>query len=252
MKQRSTDSTISFNPPKLKIVVLQNPTATWSQSRTQELFSQLIQLKHDGYALEYSPGVTPYDAADFIGTHLIICEEGERGQLKPVVAYKSLTLEEADFHRILFTPRGILSSSNQDTERLESIIRNARDSGTRLSYDNAWTMLPSVRKNREYSKMLRDLTTTIGVFYHYEFQIPEWLVIGIVRFKTDQYFRWMGHKEITPEFPFFSSYDEPAYLLHLNSYSKESQEIAERYKRMWDEKLVIGPDQTFGKSIKAA
>lgn len=230
----------------LKIVILDNPLDTWDSKQTQHLFRQMVSLKLEGYRSEYPKNVLPLDASDFFGTHLMICKIDFSGDLIPLVAYKAVTLERCESRRQPFPPRAILKASQSDDSALVDVMDRCRNENIPLSYDSAWTMNPKVRENREFSKYLRDITTTIGVFFHQEFKIPEWIVMGIKRFKTDQYFQWMGHADITREFRAFASFDEPAKLLHLKKYSDDSVQIAQTHSRMWQEKLLISADRIDG------
>lgn len=223
----------------LKIVVLDRPLDHWNDPFIYSLFQKVVQMKLAGYGSEYPDGVLAVDATDFFGTHILLCDQKPNGELFPLVGYKSVTLQRCNYYRNVFPALSILRNSKADDRRLISLMKNSQDQGFDLSYDSSWTMQPEVRKDKEFAKFARDMISTMCVCYHEEFSIPEWTVCGILRFKTDQYFRWMGHQDITHQFSFFNLYDEQAAMLHIKEYSSECIEKARSYEGMWKEKILF-------------
>lgn len=237
---------MSLNFNSVKIVILSEPVRLWQDEAVRRLFCEMVELKVRGYQSEYPPNVLPLTKDDFFGTHLMICETGSDQSLHPVVAYKSVALMQCDFFRFEFPALSILRNSGVDSERLERIVERCRAEGIGLSYDSSWTMLPEKRKDRAFSKFLRALTTTISVRYHLDYGIPEWVTMGIKRFKTDEYFRWKGAETISPEYRAYTSFDEPARMLHLSRFTDDAIRVADAHSHFWRDRLVLAPAEPSG------
>ncbi len=223
----------------LRIAILENPLATWDQELTRSLFCKIVALKRSGYGSEHNEGVMPLDASDFFGTHLMVCKESSSGELVPIIAYKSVTLERCDHYRMTFPALTVLQTSRSDASRLLELMERSRKEGFGLSYDSSWTMDVDTRKDRANSASYRSLVTTIGVTYHLQKGLDQWLAAGIKRFKTDAYFSWMGGVPIGSEFKFFGLYDDPAAMIHVPHTSEAALKVAEANADLWERRLVI-------------
>lgn len=235
---------------KLRMVILDSAIDTWNEPRTRDLFHKIVDLKKKGYTSEYPAGITPLDAGDFVGTHIVICEESRStGELNPIIAYKTIALDRCEAHRISFPATGILQTSKADVSPLSEIVEVAKQNRRGISYDGSWTMDQGIQKDKGYSKALRDVLTTIALSYHRDFEVPEWTVCGIKRFKTDLYFEWLGCKTFTDEFRFYALFDEPAVMLHLRQPSADALKVVEAHQSLWTERLVIAPPTADGLAL---
>lgn len=226
----------------IKIVILDCPIATWQNPDTQKLFCKLLNLKLQGYGKEYPEGVTSLDSSDFFGTHLLICRTDEHGELEPLMGYKSISAKRAEFFRMTFPALTTLRAGGAQKfePAIQQIISNCLKSNQDISYDSGWTKSPSIDK--EFSKYLRQIITAIGTFYHSESDIKEWLTCGIIRFKTDEYFRYLGATDVTEPFGVFSSANEQGVMLHLKKPSQQALEDAEKVRSFWESRILIGPE----------
>jgi hypothetical protein len=227
----------------LQIVILDCPIATWDSPQTQKLFCRLLSLKLNGYGKEYPEGVTSLDASDFFGTHLLICRTDEHGELEPLMGYRSISLKRAEFFRITFPALTTLRAGGAEKfePAIKKIISDCLDSGHDISFDSSWTKSPKLDK--EFTKYLRGIITTIGTLYHLESDIKEWFTCGIFRFKTDEYFRYLGAKDVTEPFGLFSSANEKCVMLHLKKPSVDSLRESEEFRSLWQKRLHISPEK---------
>jgi hypothetical protein len=222
----------------LKLVVLEQPYLAWNRPGVPELFQKVISLKKSGYGPEYPENVIPLDQSDFFGTHLLVCTEAEGG-LIPVAGYKATSLSRCRKHDFEFPSITNLKSSGVDhlIPALQQIIANCDD----ISHDNAWTMNPSIRNDKELVSRVKAAFTTLGVFYHAELGTKEWITCGVKRFKTNDFFSWLGLREITPEFRLKCSAGEPVVMMHFKDISEEARAIVQANRKLWNECLVIAP-----------
>ena len=229
----------------IKIVVLDCPINHWEDPKVRSLFNEIIQFKLEGYWAEYPHDVIVTDTSDFIGTHLLACVEQD-SVLKPIMGYKAVTVRRCEYFHQTFPALNCLKNlvgHDLDYARMLKVVNNCKNKGIDISYDSAWTASEEVRKNKELSKKIREITTTLAVFYHQNYSVPEWITGGVLKFKTDQYFKWMGLEEITEPIAFPTLAGGEARLMHLNSYSTESLQIAEQHRDLWENRMFIGGEE---------
>ena len=229
---------------KLELVVLDCPIRTWDSPLTRDLFHKMIHLKLDGYWAEYSKDVIVTDTGDFIGTHLLACiREGD--SLTPVMGYKVVPLSRCEYYHVPFPALSALKNVNAseiDIARMQKTLSNCKTNGIDISYDSAWTVNETIRNDRELGKKIRELTTTLGVLYHQDYAVPEWITGGVLKFKTDLYFQWMGLTPLTGPISFPALAGGEARLMHLQNYSQESLEVANRHRDRWEKRIFIGEE----------
>jgi hypothetical protein len=196
-------------------------------------------MKLQGYGKNHAEGVTSLDGSDFFGTHLLICRSNEHGQLEPLMGYKSISLKRSQYFHMAFPGLATLKAGGAErfVPALNEIISNAERKGRDISFDSGWTKSPKIDK--EFSKYLREIITTIGTLYHLESPVKEWLTCGIFRFKTDEYFKYLGAEVFTEPFGLASSADEKTVMLHLKEPSRQSIIDAEKHRALWNARIEI-------------
>jgi len=224
-----------------RIVLFESPIQNWKSEQARNLFCKIVALKREGYGKEFPENILPLDATDFYGTHLMICEEDSRGNLDPFVAYKSVSNTLCDHYRTVFPAlSGLrLSQATRYEDGLKKVIAAAQANGGQISYDSAWTMKPEIRRDKELSKRIRDIMTMIGIRYHQQSSVTEWITCGVHRFKTNEYFEWMGCNAISGEYSLFTSNNEKVTLYHMNKPSQDALDIAHLNEYFWKKKRVL-------------
>lgn len=241
---------------KIKFVILDCPYDTWDDPRTRELFTKMVGLKLRGFRHEHFYGVMPVDASDFVGLHQIICEERE-GELNPVLASRVISLDRCRVHNLVFPALSLvrLAQAPEHEEVVQSIVDRCERNGIGLSYDSSWTIDPEIRKDRARTARLRDMFTAIYVLSHQEYNLPEIIGGGTLRFKADQYFSYWGYEWISRSGrrldPISVAHlgGEQVAVMHLQRFSPEALAIADQWKLLWKRRLIIRHPEEFLEAI---
>lgn len=231
-----------------RVVVLDCPYDDFNRPETRQLFDQMVDVRIRGYQAAYGYGVLPLDGTDFIGTHVLFCEERAQS-LRVVSTMKSVSYERCRRFNASFPAIGLALASKQEHQvrYVEREIRDAESSGTDISYIAGWTIDPVWKhENRAEVPMLRDLYAMANVFWHMESGVRRILIGGNVRFKTDRFFERLGFEygrdeegSPLPSFGASFAFGEPVILLGLRSHSRFAEETAGRLRPLWEERLVL-------------
>lgn len=237
----------------LKIVVMESPIDCISDVRAQELFSKLVELKIKGFAKEYPYGVLPLCVSDFFADHFAICEEHD-GDLIPIAAYRSVSHQKCKTFHSTFPILDILNELGEPAKLHKNFIENVvKDATGRIDYDSSFTVVSEYRKN----PLIFDLINTIQYFFHKEKNSSGVFVGGVDRFKMNRYYNFMGYDELRvngerlPSLPVNHLNGEIVTFYYVEQFSTQLAELAEKYKSVWDARLVIGGEHEM-KERKAA
>jgi hypothetical protein len=245
-----------------QLVIIDCPYDTWSNQLTRDLFADTIQLKLDGYLASYPYGALPVDTTDFIGTHHIVCEK-KNGSLVPVMAYKTTALTRCKIHNLTFPALSLMQAAGakKHAEEVMRIIAAASENQHEISYDGSWTMDPAIRRDKTRSEYLKKIMTAINVQYHISSHVPEILGLGLLRFKTEQYFKNIGYRQLSqgdqllPPISMGSLQNESVVLMHLTEFTKEALATAQEFNWLWEKRIEISDHlaaNRIGSSRKAA
>ncbi|MBD65841.1 MAG: hypothetical protein CME62_11585 [Halobacteriovoraceae bacterium] len=239
-----------------QIVIIENLKFHWHDPDIRQLYGDLMQIKIDGYGKTYGDNVISADKADFFGTHLMVCKKGIR--LKPVLGYKSVTTKQClDFH-LKFPGLKLVESdaSKVCVKAFEKILANAAKGGREISFDYSWAQDPNIRNIRtpEVVQFFRDITMGLGVLHHQEFQIDEMMTCGVIKVKTDLFFEKMGLRKVSFDSKFKQKdlNGDEVHIFHTDQFSDYAYQVAEKYRKLWDGKIVIGSQVNRGIIKKVA
>jgi hypothetical protein len=231
---------------RLRIVILGSPYDTLQDPLAQSLFAKTMALKIEGYRAEYPYGALPVETTDFIATHSILCDERDDG-LIPLMAYRSVSHSCAKTFGLPFGGLAVVNSAGgvEHAKAIQGILNRCEASGREISYDSSWTINPEVRKDRELTAHLQEIMRAMHVLYHVDYNIPEIVAAGVVRFKMERYYRFWGYELIAKDgvplgpipLPFLRQ--ESVLMFWLSKFSKEALEQAEKYRSLWNERIDI-------------
>lgn len=239
-------------PVRLRIVLLEGSVFHIRDPRCKELFNKLVGLKLMGYGAEYQYGVLPSDSTDFIGTHLIICEEKENGELIPLAGYRSINLKQCDIFRLPFPPLVIAQTSQapEHEKYLLNLIEEARRTGQNVRYCSSYTIDPKTRENRVLTQKLKNIICGMQVHFLRESSTHVSLVCGAVKFKVDKMFAVMGYEGIRsaegqtlPTFFQHSLFGAEALMMRMGQFSEQCLAWAAECKELWDNRIHLVPPQ---------
>lgn len=229
--------------PNFRITVLECPYDNWADPFTREMFGKMIQLKLTGYRHSYPYGVMPFDASDFVATHLMICNETGKG-LDPIMAYRCLTLDRAKTHFLTFPPLALMRAIGADEHRqaIEKIIQDTEQHKKAISYESSCTISPEFRGEER----LWDLFRMLQVKHHTDAHIDRCIGGGVIRFKVDRLYYFWGYKDLAlngkplppVEVPFV--FNELTGFYYREQFSDEALKHAEKWARHWENRVCIG------------
>ena len=228
---------------KFKVVVIDYPVYTLGDTLCATLLGSSLQMKIDGYMATYSEKVLPMDKSDFFGTHLIFCEE-VNDEFIPIFSYKATPYDRCLKHQYEFPA---FSSVKIDahpscTQSIQDII-NKVDKPELISFDSSWAQNLNYRfsQNIELKNKLKEIMMMVLVMHHIEFNIPHMITCGVVKVKTDQFFLRLGLKKLNDHANYkqISMDDEELVIFYNDHFSDEAYFLAEKYRNLWDNKLVI-------------
>lgn len=243
---------------QFRIVLLNSAYDTMESPQTQSLLGQIAAFKIRGYRSEYPYGVLPLDAVDFVGCHLLLCEETVAG-LKILVGMKSITLDRCRVHALEFPALHLLDGQNLPDHRLalEEAIERSTRLHHRLGYNGSWTIHPEVRTDRVVRQLCYDATVVFFARYYRDYEIGNVIAAATVQFKVERFKEYMGfgymeHKgKRLDSFPYLPYPGCRVILMNLTQASAEADALAARYDTLWRNRLVIASEAEFTRQIAA-
>ena len=225
----------------LQVVVIEGLCSQWDNQEVRQLYCDMMAVKFQGYSSVYGENVISSDKADYFGTHLMVCQKGDR--LKPLFGYKSVTLNKCREYHLKFPALSLVGSDGEPEcfEQLKNIIESAESRGESISFDYSWAQDPSLKGNRskEQAQLFRDLVMMLVVHHHFSYGIKHMLTCGVVKVKTDLFFDKMGLQKISDK-SLFSQKDlnnEPVHIFHSDKFSNYAMAAAEGFQELWENRL---------------
>lgn len=238
-----------------RILVLDCPYDSWETPETKEWFGKIIELKLKGYRREYPYGVLPMDTSDFIATHLIIAKDSEAG-LEPVMAYRSVSQDRCQKHSISLPVLSLMKqlAAAEHAAEIQKIIDHCASEKTRLCYASSLAVAEEYAGHPE----LKEILKMVNVCHTREDKVSEILAGGVLRFKMDRFYSFMGYNKLAHngsplealKIPF--ACNELTGFFHLKEFSDEAKEIAKKYEYLWAERIILGKPSKTNKTLRAA
>jgi hypothetical protein len=244
---------------RLRLVVMESPYDCWDNPLVEPLYAKMVGLKLRGYGRVFPYGVLAADTTDLISDHLLLCEETPQG-LVPLFGNKSVPLNKCEIHHLPFPGISVPeeSGAHEHVEAVKHIIANAKKLGHDLRYAGSMTIDPKESGNKEWSKILRELFTTIYFNYYQSLKNAEILAGATIRFKVDSYTDWLGHKRLELNGktlgPVHVAHlaNEPVVWTHLTEFSFEARRTAKKWESMWLNRIHIPATSSQSKNLKKA
>lgn len=240
----------------LQIVVLEDLKDHWDDQDVRNLYCDTMKLKFEGYGNVYGDNVISSDKVDYFGTHLIVCQKGIR--LKPLFAYKSVTLEKCEEYLYQFPCLSLIQSDGEKEcfDELTKIVDNAKSSNRSVSFDYSWAQDVSLKNVRSpgMAQMFRDLVMVLVVNHHKDYNIDEMITCGVVKVKTDQFFDKMGFNKISKK-SMFAQKDlngDDVHIFHTSKYSEHAMNLAKDYQDLWDNRIEFSNSKRKSSHLKIA
>ncbi len=235
----------------LQVFVLRHPYDKWEDPLVQAMFAEIVQLKIRGYKAEYPNGVLPVDTSDFVGDHIGVCHVTNSG-LRPVMAFKSVTLSVCRQHQLKFSALSLMEAAKAPlhAEKVQNLVARADADNTDLTYVGSWTIDPLFRENREIVKTLKD--TLKGIFYHHHQEQKQTRIFAAAtpRFHTERVLSTWGLEplrdsggQVLPNIQFQHLFQEPVQIMYMEAFTDESRKFADSFKKLWQDRIEIGANE---------
>ncbi len=243
---------------QIQFVVLDSPYESFFQPETQDLFSQALQLKLKSYQNVYASGVLPLDTYDFISTHHLIGREDEKGQLQPLMVFRTTSHDRCQRHLLTFPGVAVLRSSGamEHAIVLERRLQEWTQQKLRVSYGSGWAIAPELRADRILRDALKDLMTALLVNHEQESCTDQLVACGAARVHTDEYFQNIGYRrmcENSVELPAFrqsSLIGVEAVLLETKQFNERALQLAKRYRSFWENRRELRAIQAHAEEFR--
>lgn len=229
---------------RIKIVVMDVPYDVLHYDLAKQIFINTLSLKLMGYQSVYSYGVLPIDTYDFIGTSLLVTLQLDNGEHYILAGQKAVTLNRCTIHKQEFP--GVVVAKKMCTpecsQEIERIVNKCKAENIGLSYDASWTINPELKNYSSFLNLVIGVSFSMEINFHLDYNIKEWVVVGIKKVGTDKYFERTGCKTVSanPEFKFLGLDNADAVMYHHDgNYSLQTMQRANRYKHVWDNRLVL-------------
>jgi hypothetical protein len=215
-------------------------------------------MKLTGFLREYEHGILPLGSYDFIGTLIMLCEKKD-GELEPVFCFKSTTLERVKYFNLPFELLEWFHSSAEKNHEMvvRGILERAESEKINIGYNSSWTIDPKWREVAELKYLAKELSVALFVKYYQSRSTQEILIGGVKRFKVDQIQSFLGFEylkyngEVLPPIEAWFAKNEKAILMHLTRFSKEALAIAEKYSKLWSERIEILEEKVHSEKMAA-
>jgi hypothetical protein len=226
----------------IRLVVLDYPIQSWKNPEVQSMFSKVVDLKLTGYWDSHGHDkVIPVDVSDFIGANIITCYDTPEG-LKPIMAFRMLTLSRCELHRNRFPALSVLESSGVSTAPVEAILESVRKRARDVVYASSWTRASNLPKSPEAKRFLRDLHTSNILNFMDSRGIDEFIACSVLKFRVNEHFEYCGMKPITQPFAQYSVFDQIVTMYHLDDFANftaEARADRERMKLYWARRIEL-------------
>ena len=231
----------------LRIVVIDCPIENWNHRVVKETFHKMVDLKLSGFRSRMPSNYLPVDASDYIGTHMLVCEE-VCGNLTPLTGFKGISADRCLHYGQQFTGRTCISSVQSEIHKsvLNQYIDDALAPGYRLSYIGSYAVAPNTPK-RIKAELLRLIFQLIA-FYQVNFKLTRLLAIGSTRSRTNITLRKLGFEPLMHQGSTMapvcipSLQNEEFEVMRLEKLSEACNASITVYNSLWDNRIEILPN----------
>lgn len=235
-----------MNPFNFQIVVLTPPLQSLEKEDARYYFSNMCQMKLQGYQAVHGKKSLPLDHYDYLASHLLICLKGKEPKI--VSGFRSVSYATCLANDIEFDLLSEIKKygSKQNLEEIQSLLDQCDKNNTDIVHNSKWTTLPQYKQEKKFQ--LDCLALTYAIMYHYhhhESEKQEWLCTGVKSLKTEKMIYRAGGIPLgsnpTYERDWCYSKNEKLTLIHGHKNRDESRikKYVDKYKKVWDERIII-------------
>ena len=226
----------------LRILVLDNPFASWDSPFVRDMFNKIILLKKLGYQSRFPLNYAPVDKSDFHGTHLAFCQE-RNGELFPITAYRVMERDRCEKYGMAFSGEVLCDTTSSEEHKLALREFCHKYKEVNIAYSSSFTIDPNIQ--REYRKEAIDFLIPLFAYSHIHWKIEKSLALGSVRTHTDTMYHQMGllplkhnGETLNPiAFPCYAG--EEFEVQACEELTPHCLEMAKKYLYLWKGRIQI-------------
>lgn len=216
-------------------------------AQATEFFIKLLQVRAAGYGPDYPKHHLPMDSGDYVARHHIFCLEQSDGSLEAVSTYLVCDLSRYDYYHLQLPIVSLAKAVNVQPhiQALDTLLDFHRKTNLNFSYAGGFTIKKEYRKDRELSKLMRELCIAT-VFDDFIRQNMACLMcVGVPRFKTELLWEQGGFNKMTwngsvlEAMPKATAEGEPILIMCSEKPSQWALECREKYRDLLESRIVI-------------
>lgn len=172
-----------------RIVILDNPYASWDSPFVRDLFEKIISVKKRGFQSRFSYKYAPVDKSDFHGIHALLCKE-VNGELFPMMISRYIEKNRCERYGMPFPGETLCDNTGSDKhiKAVKEFVNN--NEGHNIAYASAFAIEPNLEK--EERKAAIEFLFPIYSYVHIHFGITRGLAIGSCKTHTDTMYHNLG------------------------------------------------------------
>ena len=252
--EKTAKKIAEFKSERLKIVVLDNPSANYDNPFVRDLLSKVLELKIRGFRQRWPKEYLPVCKSDFFGTNLVLCLEMDTG-LQPLVAYRAVTKKRCDQYHFKFPGYTLCDNTGSlpHINAVRSFNEESLKQGKNLAYSSVftidhWMLIDKEKIPRKKVRNIVDFLLPLFAYQHIHWKVDHSVAVGSVKTKTDQMYHRMGlfpikykGEELPPQrFPELG--DGLFEVQTLTTLTDESLAAAQRYLPLWKDRIHISDE----------
>lgn len=234
---------------KLRIVEIDYFYDHLADPKHQAFLGKIAHFKIHSYQADYPYGILPFGAHDLIGTHLLLCEEEDNGNLEPLVGLKAVTLNQCERFGLSFPALQMIAEDPKAKslyQEVEKWLIDASQNNREVGYFGSWTVRPDFRKKKIGTKICTYLTAALGNFWSRERQISHLIAFAIKSHNIGKFHKFLGFHPLSKDgvplpgcLPrsFFGETLEVSVT--ETGMSEETRQIALDIQKLWDTRVQI-------------
>lgn len=229
---------------------LLNPYENWHETKLQDFFCQMIELKRRGYGHNYD-FCLPVDSCDLVGDHYLVWLE-VAGKKKVVSGLRSICAKrlmeyklESPIQNLLRTIATVTDISRHH-QYFSNVYNAHKDDLSQIRFYNAWTVLPEYRGRGEVSHLFKHAAIATIPLSQEEFNAPMMLGSAMPHLKTNEvlqkmgYQRWQDNEGILPGLPSPGyGMKETVFISGMGNNINYQASISD-YREKWKHKEILG------------
>lgn len=228
-----------------------SPIQSWEDSRTRELFCELVSIKKIGYEYNYD-NVLPVDQLDYISDHYMLWIE-VNNKREYISTIRSTSLLVANRYKTALPCTSLLNTISEvaDTTKhlraLSNMLLNSNIIGDNIKYFSGWTIKPEYRKNKSAIQFLKLASVSPISFAFNELSGDKLgLASSMPHLKTDKVCERMGYQPWTLDGFTLNALPSPSYgmkdtlFMFKTSVPNEYLDLIQPYQEHWLEREIVG------------